>query len=77
MDCEMPIKNGFEATQELTEMMSRGEISSIPIMACTAFTDDEQKEKCFECGMCAFLNKPVMMAELKKTLIQFGVLNDN
>ena len=68
MDCEMPIKNGFEATEELVELMAGGVIAEVPIIACTAFTDDEQRAKCFECGMKAFMNKPVMIAELRKTL---------
>ncbi len=73
MDCEMPIKNGFEAAAELTGQISTGEIKEIPIIACTAFTDDEQKNKCFENGMKGFLNKPVMLQELAKTLEDCGV----
>ncbi|MDR3547927.1 MAG: response regulator, partial [Candidatus Pacebacteria bacterium] len=74
MDCEMPVKNGFEATQELLELMAAGEVADVPIIACTAFTDDEQKSLCFESGMKAFLNKPVMIEELTKTLKGFGII---
>ncbi len=74
MDCAMPIMNGFEATQELIELMESGEVQEVPIIACTAFTDEEQKTMCFECGMKAFINKPVIIDDLKRTLQGFGIV---
>ena len=74
MDCEMPVKNGFEASEELIEMMQVGEILDIPIIACTAFTDEERKDACFASGMCAFLTKPVLLRDLKDTLTDLSIL---
>ncbi len=75
MDCDMPIKNGYEATQELVELMSDGRIATIPIVACTAFMGDEHQERCQECGMKGVLNKPVLLADLKQALIEMGILS--
>jgi len=74
MDCEMPIKDGYEATLEITQMMNDGIIREIPIVACTAFTGDSQRNKCLECGMKGFMNKPIMIDELKKTLQDCGMI---
>ena len=74
MDCEMPIMNGFEATIELKRMMIMNEISYVPIIACTAFVGDDQKEKCFHAGMKGFMNKPVVLENLGNTLNSCGVI---
>lgn len=73
----MPVKNGLEATEELVAMMENNKIAEVPIIACTAFTDEEQKIKCFESGMKGFLNKPVLLEELKTTLQGFGIYKPN
>ena len=74
MDCEMPVKDGFEATQELVALMNEMKIKTIPIIACTAFNDEEHRDACFECGMSVFLNKPVMLDELRKTLRELNAI---
>ncbi len=73
MDCEMPVMNGLEATAELVDKMRAGEISEVPIIACTAFKDEEQRDACFDCGMSAYLTKPVVFAELRRTLENLGI----
>ena len=74
MDCEMPIKNGFESTKELLELMRECKIPEVPIIACTAYIGDEEKSKCYDCGMKGFMNKPVLMENLRETLKNFGVI---
>ena len=75
MDCEMPVKNGFEATLELVELMDSELIKEVPIIACTAFRDEGQRNKCLECGMRAFMTKPVITDDLKKTLQKCNVID--
>ncbi len=75
MDCEMPVMNGLEATKELVQKINRGEVPLIPIIACTAFQGDEQKEACFEAGMSGYLTKPVMLEELRSTLAELGIID--
>ncbi len=38
------------------------------IVALTANAFDEDKEKCFEVGMDAFLSKPISISTLKETI---------
>lgn len=76
MDCEMPVMNGLEATGELVGKMRKGQVTEIPIIACTAFKGEEQREACFDCGMSAYLTKPVMLPELRSTLASLGILED-
>ena len=77
MDCEMPVKNGFEATKELITLMGKRKIPNVPIIACTAYVGTEEKNKCFDCGMKGFMNKPVIINDLKTTLENCGINIDS
>ena len=73
MDCEMPIKNGFEASREIVEMINKRKIKEVPIIACTAFVGNEQRNKCFDSGMRGFLNKPIIIDDLKNAFKNCGL----
>jgi len=60
MDCRMPEMDGFEATEYL-----RGQKYSKPIIALTAGTTLEEREKCTQSGMDDILSKPYTAKELK------------
>ncbi|GHA31358.1 hypothetical protein GCM10007086_00550 [Photobacterium aphoticum] len=67
MDCQMPVLDGFAATQAIRERESDGE--HIPIIALTANVVKEEKEKCLAAGMDDFVSKPVskqILAEMLK-----------
>ena len=66
MDLDMPIKNGFEASEELMVAFSNFDVN-IPIIACTAFQEN-MKEKCLKMGMSGFITKPIASNELEKIL---------
>ena len=36
MDCNMPIMDGYSATKILIELIDKGELRELPIIACTA-----------------------------------------
>lgn len=58
MDCQMPLMDGFEATEKIrTQGSVRGK--SIPIVAMTANAFRKTKERCFDCGMNDFITKPI------------------
>ncbi|MEO5378666.1 MAG: ATP-binding protein [Magnetococcus sp. DMHC-6] len=56
MDCEMPILDGFSATEKIIEK-AHGNFYP-PIVAMTAHTLQETRDKCFQVGMIDFLSKP-------------------
>jgi two-component system, sensor histidine kinase and response regulator len=73
MDCQMPEMNGYEATWQIRErerLATRGPGSDtrVYIIAMTANTRTDTREKCLEAGMDDFINKPVHLPELEAAL---------
>ena len=54
MDIKMPDVNGYQATKEIKELFS-----DIPIIAQTAFSMHEDKEKCLQVGCVDYISKPI------------------
>ncbi|MGR5334153.1 ATP-binding protein [Vibrio gigantis] len=67
MDCRMPVMDGFEATEKLRE---KGYVKSI--VALTAGTTLEERERCIQCGMDDILSKPYTAIDLKEMLKKWG-----
>jgi len=59
MDLKMPIMNGFEATK-----LIKLQRPDLPVIAQTAFTSTEDKEKTREVGCDSFIIKPINKSEL-------------
>ncbi|MBL1275759.1 MAG: response regulator [Ectothiorhodospiraceae bacterium] len=59
MDCQMPVMDGYEATQKIREYEQDNDRSPTPVIALTANTSDEDRKACFESGMDDFLVKPM------------------
>ena len=60
MDCEMPIMNGWKASQEIHKLYSLKKIQSLPnIIGCTAYSNAEESSRCKEAGMICLVQKPV------------------
>lgn len=53
--------DGFTAT---TAIIQKYKIGAPSIIACTAFTDSDTKQRCYEIGMKFYLTKPVSKMEL-------------
>lgn len=68
MDIEMPIMNGFEATEKIREYEKKNNKSVTPILAVTAHTSNETREKCYESGMNDFVMKPIDFASFMEIL---------
>lgn len=68
MDIQMPKKNGYEATAEIRKLKNSG---NIPIIALTAGTMSDDKEKCFKSGMNDYISKPINQYDLEKVLRQW------
>ena len=67
MDIQMPIMNGYEATQEIRTMQDP-KCAQIPIVAMTANAFDEDRQKAFDVGMNGHVAKPIDIANLFETL---------
>ena len=62
MDVDMPVMNGYEATQRIRALeQERGELDAtrIPIVAMTAHAMQGARETCLRHGMDAYLPKPI------------------
>ncbi len=69
MDCEMPIMDGFVATQKIRSLeRSDSQRRRIKIYALTAHAGDAEKEKAISAGMDVVLTKPVSQAALREAL---------
>ncbi|MFN7933722.1 MAG: response regulator [Bryobacteraceae bacterium] len=66
MDCQMPILDGYSATEQIRKNESRGQ--HIPIIAMTAHAMEGDRERCIASGMDDYLTKPVNRQELLSVL---------
>jgi signal transduction histidine kinase/ActR/RegA family two-component response regulator len=68
MDCQMPGMDGFKTTASLRKgELSRG-LKSTPIVALTANTSANIRQKCLAAGMSDYMPKPVNIEKLKKVI---------
>ena len=65
MDVQMPVMNGYEATNEIRQT-AKGE--HVPIIALTAGTVMGEREKCIEAGMNDYASKPIIKEVLEELI---------
>ena len=63
MDCEMPVMDGFQATEAVRRLEAETG-RHIPIIAMTARAMKGDRERCFASGMDGYLSKPVHPPDL-------------
>lgn len=69
IDCQMPIKDGFETTIALRA--SSGINKNVPIIAMTANAMEGDDIKCYEVGMNDYISKPVNPSLLAEKLMRW------
>lgn len=65
MDCQMPVMDGYLATQAIRHDLG---LRNLPIVALTANASPEDRTHCLNVGMNDFLTKPVRYLELHDAL---------
>jgi len=64
MDCQMPVMDGYQATERIRQWEQAEGRPAMPIVALTASAFAEDRERCMAAGMTDFLTKPVNIHEL-------------
>ena len=70
MDLQMPVKNGLEAATEI-RALERPDAQTIPIIAMTANTMQEDQDSAYRVGMNGFIPKPFDVEQLYKSVEKF------
>ena len=66
MDCQMPEMDGFQTTETIRKINSQ-----IPIIALTANTSEEDRQKAIDSGMNDFLSKPFKADEIQAMIMKY------
>ena len=72
MDCEMPILDGFSATEQLRVWEVSHQRVRTPVVALTAHILSVHKERARQAGMDGHMAKPVELSQLRE-LVEFWV----
>jgi len=75
MDLKMPVMDGLEATRKIRqyeqEQNSKGPVCArVPIVAMTAYDDDQERSASKNAGMDGFISKPIDIKSIGSTLQQ-------
>ncbi|KAL4439531.1 hypothetical protein ABPG74_003933 [Tetrahymena malaccensis] len=70
MDIQMPIMDGFQATKEIRKFLQQKNAVQVPIIAVSAFGDQQFKEQSKKVGMTDYIEKPVQTIKLDKAFLK-------
>ncbi len=70
MDVQMPVMNGYEATQKIRSL-NREDAATVPIIATTANAYREDVDKALEMGMNGHIAKPIDITLVKRILAEY------
>jgi PAS domain S-box-containing protein len=62
MDCQMPVMDGYQATEQIRRTEPSGR--HVIIVAMTANAMQNDRERCLECGMDDYVSKPINKSEI-------------
>jgi CheY-like chemotaxis protein len=74
MDIMMPEMDGLEATVNIRKIEKEKNLKYTPIIALTANTLDNDRDKCLSYGMDEYMAKPFRMAKLYDLLEVLGII---
>ncbi|MFP5414638.1 MAG: response regulator, partial [Gammaproteobacteria bacterium] len=70
MDCNMPVMDGYDATRQIRALETDGR--SVPIIAMTAGTGEQERQRALEAGFSDFLYKPVRLEPLTAKIARWA-----
>ena len=73
MDLQMPVMDGYTATEKIRQDKK---FDNIPIVAMTADVMEDVREKCLSIGMKDFISKPINPSEVINAIIKWAVKPD-
>ena len=73
MDCEMPVCDGFAATEEIRAIEAQAGLPAVPVVALTAHVLEPERQRMQEAGMSHFLSKPVRKDAVLDLLAELGM----
>ena len=69
MDCQMPVLDGYQATQAIRQQEQGTDYHQI-VIGLTAHAMKGDREKCLAAGMDNYMTKPLILSELERILQQ-------
>lgn len=74
MDCEMPILDGYSASQEIRRYEAEHELPRVPILAISAHVTQHYIDNCYAAGMDDHIPKPVNSRLLQEKIERWAVV---
>lgn len=74
MDIMMPVMDGLEATSQIRKYEIEVGKAHTPVIAITANTLDNDRDKCIETGMDEYMAKPFDMNRLNEIFKELNIL---
>lgn len=71
MDCQMPVMDGYKATQTWRQIEADRGLPHLPIIAMTANAMAEDRQRCLDVGMDDYLSKPVDRKLLEHVMVKW------
>ncbi|MCZ2355875.1 MAG: PAS domain S-box protein [Bacteroidia bacterium] len=73
MDIQMPVLDGYQTIEKIRNEL----FLSIPVIALTAHSSEEEKERCLASGFNGYITKPFKPNELQKLIMTTWMLHIN
>ena len=71
MDCQMPVLDGYGATEEIRRLEMADNRKATPIVALTAGFKKDDRERCENAGMNHYLTKPFSVSDIQQVISRF------